>query len=350
MLIKKFLFIISFSLFFNSLTLQAETFNVAFYSDFEPISYSANRDPSHPQFNEANGYEIDLLKAIEKIPQSNMTFKFHGVKEWDQIWLLPATHPTIDISIGGITREDKRLLNPEGLKVVATTHKTLHFKQSLLMNNKNSTLIKNHEDLTCSYIIGAVRGTTGEYRYLAQSNIINNIDDGLLKKGMTVILEDKKFITSDGSLSIYDPQVSQRSMIIPPDCSLPITKYFIAEDSMIPILNAGHIDAIARGYIGNKLVADKSDGKLVVNAIYSLECPKQESITCTKKEEAVFFVKLKNTQLLAQLNFYIDYLTDNGKIEYDDWKNNPNIFYERAQTIPHKDDPKKIGNYDPTCA
>lgn len=50
---------------------------------FSLFSYSENRDPSAPEFNHAKGYEVDLLKAIEAIPGSNMTFVFHGVKEWD---------------------------------------------------------------------------------------------------------------------------------------------------------------------------------------------------------------------------------------------------------------------------
>lgn len=324
-------------LFFSSFS-QAEgaTYQVAFYSDFEPISYSENRDISTPEFNHAKGYEVDLLKAIEAIPGSNMSFVFHGVKEWNNIWLSPYTNPKIDVAIGGISREDKRLLNKEGKQVLANTHKTTQFKQSLLMNAKESTHIKNHDDLTCAYVVGAVRGTTGEYRYLAQANIIGDLDKGLIKKGITVVLEDKSYITSDGTLSIHDPRIATRSMLIPYDCSLPITKYFVAEDSMIPALKEGYIDAIARGYIGNKLVADKSNGKFIVNAIYSLECPKQESINCSKSEEAVFFVKIENKELLDKLNQYIDYLTNNGKIDYDAWTSNHSIFMERAKNYAKK--------------
>lgn len=312
--------------------MEGKDYQVAYYSDFEPISYSDSRDPTTPLFNNPEGYEVDLLKAIEVIPGSNMSFKFHAIKEWDNIWLSPYTDPKIDIAMGGITREEKRLLNKNGKQVVANTHKTTQFKQSLLMNAKESTHIKTHKDLTCAYIVGAVRGTTGEYRYLAQTDLIYDLDKGLIAKGTNVILDDKSIMTSDGTLSIYDPKITHRTMLIPPDSIHPITKYFVAEDSMIPALNEGHIDAIARGYIGNKLVADHSNGKFVVNAIYSLECPKQQSITCTKKEEAVFFVAIENKELLDKLNQYITYLTDNGKIDYDDWKLNKEIFMERAKT------------------
>jgi len=316
---------------FSTAFLNGNEYQVAFYSDFEPISYSESRNSADSKFDNPKGYEVDLLKAMEAIPGSDMTFRFHGVKEWNNIWLAPYTNPKIDIAIGGIAREDKRLVDEEGKQVVATTHGTTRFNQSLLMNAKESLRIKKHEDLTCGYIVGAVRGTTGEYRYLEKTKIINDFDEGFIKKGMIVVLEDKSFLVSNGSLSIYDPKVAKRTMLIPPDCSLPITKYFIAEDTMIPALQEGSIDAIARGYIGNKLVADKSNGQLAVTAIFSLECPKNESITCSKKEESVFYVKVENKELLEKLNRYIDYLTDNGKIDYDDWKMNKNIFLERAK-------------------
>lgn len=311
--------------------LFGKEYQVAFYTDFEPISYAEDRDPTHPAFNQPEGYEIDLLKAIEAIPNSNMTFVFHPVKVWDGIWLKPYTDPQIDIAMGGITREDKRLHNEKGETVIAATHKTTQFKQSLLMKAEEAKRIKNHVDLTCAYVVGAVRGTTGEYRYLAQAEVVTDLETGDLKKGMTVVLDDKSHVTSDGTLSIYDPKIASRSMLIPTDCELPVTKYFTAEDSMIPALEDGFIDAIARGYIGNKLVADRSAGKFVVNAVYSLECPKQESITCSKKEESVFFVKASNQQLREQLNDYIDYLTKYGEIGYDDWAANKNVFLERAK-------------------
>ncbi len=313
-----------------SFNVIAKDYYVGFYSDFEPISYSVSRDPSSPEFNSPRGYEVDLLKAMQAIPHSEMTFKFHAIKAWDNIWLAPVTNPKMDIVIGGITREDRRLLDDNGKVVVAVTHKTASFKQSLLVKTKNATAIKSHQDLTCAYLIGAVKATTGEYRYLVQTRMINNLEQGLIKKGITVILEDKHYIISDGNLSIYDPKISTRTMLLPPNCSMPLTRYFVAEDSMIPALLADDIDGIARGYIGNKFVADKSNGTLTVTAIYSLECP-HETVTCNNKEEAVFFVKKNDTQLLAQLNKYIDYLTDNGKIDYDQWAKNNNIFMERAK-------------------
>ena len=50
-----------------------------------------------------------------------------------------------------------------------------------------------------------------------------------------------------------------------------------------------------------------------------------------KSEESVFFIKIENSELVNKLNQYIDYLTNDGKIDYDAWASNNNIFLERAK-------------------
>lgn len=310
--------------------LGAEEVHVGFYSDFEPISYAVSRDVDDPEFHSPKGYEVDLLKAIERIPGSEITFIFHGIKEWDRIWLRPYHDAKIDLVLGGITYETRRLLNEDGEPVVEASHPTVNFKQSLLVRAEIASLIQSHDDLTAEHVVGVVKGTTGEYRFLAQADIIKGIDSGQLNPGFQVVLEDGQILVSDGTLSIYDKAIEQRTKILPPNDASPVTLYFTAEDSMIPALQQGEIDAIARGYIGNQLVSDRSSGQLVVKAIYSLECPKQQSIYCEKKEESVFFVKKGNSELLNKLNHYIDFLTDQGNIDYDAWKENPDIFFDRA--------------------
>lgn len=265
---------------------------------------------------------------MESIPGSDMNLHFHGVKIWDKIWLAPYTDPSIDIAMGGITREEKRTENNH-LQVVDYTHKTVSFMQSLLMHKVDAAKIKTHDDLTCAYVVGAVRGTTGEYRFLARAGIINDLQAGLIKKGTTVILKNKDTITSNGTLSIYNNKLKDRIKLLPGDCKTATVNYFLAEDSMIPALQDGAIDAIARGYIGNKLVADRFPNTLSVGAIFSLES--SEKKLGNQKEEAVFYVKHGDQKLLRKLNTYIDYLTDKGKIGYEDWKKEPSIFMIRAE-------------------
>ena len=329
-MIKKLMFSLFISVFSFTLLL-AETYHAAFYSDFKPISFSISRNPDSPEFHLPQGYEADLLSAIELIPQANMHFTYTGIKKWDGIWTAPNTSSKIDFVFGGITKEIERMENEKKEKVLSVTNKTVSFKQSLLILAKHVNRIKSHKDLDCHDVVGAVIGTTGEYRFLAQAKYVNNLRDGFLAK-QTKVETENGIVLSDGKLSIYDPSLKNRKRLLPPpECELPEVRYFVAEDTMIPALEKEEIVAIARGYIGNQLVAEHSNGKFVVTALFSLKCESEES-QC--KEEAVFYLKKDNQALKNKLNQFIDYLTDNGKIDYDQWKANPKIFKERALVYP----------------
>lgn len=312
-------------------SLDAKEYQVAFYTGFEPVSYSASPEPSDPGFNDARGYEIDLLKAIEAIPDSNMSFKFHGVNQWRDIWLTPYRSPEIDLVVGGIDEEERRKKNSIGKKVVDVTHKTLTFKQSLLMNKSDAAKVKTFNDLNCDYTIGVIRESTEENRFLLQSKLIGNLQLGKIRKGAKVVLENKDEITSDGELRIYEPKLKTRTMIIPPDCPAPKVKYYTDEPLMYSDLNEGKINGIASDHIGNQFEASKSNGKLFVTAISTLDCPHEKSIDCDKPEYATMYLKADDKELQDKLNKYIDYLTNNGAIEFEDWKANPNIFMQRAK-------------------
>lgn len=312
---------------------ETKLYTVGFYSDFEPISYSKVRTEETEGFDEALGYEPDLLRAIEKIPSSAMAFQFKGIKQWDQIWMAPVLYDGIDIGIGGITIEAGRTMDTEGDQVTTFTHPSVKFKQSLLTLAEYQGSLVTHQDLNCTDIVGAVPGTTGEYRFLVQAGIINNLEEGLIREGVSVVIQNRGYKTSNGELSIYDPSLKNRIYLIPGQCTVPLVRYFVGEDEMIPALLEKHITAIARGVIGNTLVADHYPTELFVTAIYSLEGV-SEGESCLN-ENAGFSIRLEDADLLKQLNFYIDFLTDNGKIGYEQWRANPKVFEERAKLLSH---------------
>lgn len=318
--------------FFIPIAIFAQEYRVAFYSDFEPISYSEDRREGVEEFNFPKGYEVDLLSAIALIPEADMQFCFTGIKEWDGIWAIPYFQPEFDIALGGITYEFRRMEDSKGRQILDVTHQTATFKQSLLVKAENAAHIKTHRDLNCGDIVGAVRGTTGEYRFLVEAEVIDDLYSGLITEGVVVVLPERKTVKSDGTLSIFDPKLKNRVKLIPPtNHQLPTVRYFVAEDTMIPALKEGHIDAIARGYIGNQLIALHSNKALAVTAIFSLECPKQIATICSKAERAVLYLKYTDQPLKDKLNHYIDYLTDNGVIDYEDWENDPAVFKNRAK-------------------
>lgn len=272
-----------------------DSYQVAFYTDFEPVSLSESRDPNAEGFNSALGMEPAIIRAMELIPGSTLRFEFRGVKQWDQLWMKPVTDKDIDIAIGGMTIEERRTRDENGKQVITFSHPTLQFKQSLLILAENQKFIKTHKDLRCTEIVGAVPGTTGEFRFLVQAGIINNLKEGFIEEGVTVVLPRRGYKRSDGKLSIYDPTLSARLYLIPSNCNLPLVRYFVGEDEMIPALMEKDIHAIARGYIGNTLVAERFPEELFVTAVYSLEDSEQSgrgTQQTTLSERAGFTVLL----------------------------------------------------------
>ena len=64
--------------------------NLGFYAYFAPVSYSANEDPAADSFNTHQGYEADLLTALEAMKDIGVSFSRRGIAEWPGIWLKAA--------------------------------------------------------------------------------------------------------------------------------------------------------------------------------------------------------------------------------------------------------------------
>ena len=81
--------------------------NFGFYAYFAPVSYSANEDANSEGFNVHQGYEADLLTALEAMEDADLSFSRSAIVEWHGIWL-KAADPEYDIIGGGITILDSR--------------------------------------------------------------------------------------------------------------------------------------------------------------------------------------------------------------------------------------------------
>ncbi|MYF84519.1 MAG: amino acid ABC transporter substrate-binding protein [Acidimicrobiia bacterium] len=105
---------------------------VGFYAFFEPVSSSAEADPTSPDFNVHVGYEADLLTAIEAMEGYGLRFNRTAVPQWTDIWLRPAGDE-FDLAGGGITILESRTRDDAGEAVVAFTDGHIDFTQSLLV-------------------------------------------------------------------------------------------------------------------------------------------------------------------------------------------------------------------------
>ncbi len=55
--------------------------NVGFFAYFAPVSYSANEDPTADGFNTHQGYEADLLTALEMMEDAGISFTRSAIAE-----------------------------------------------------------------------------------------------------------------------------------------------------------------------------------------------------------------------------------------------------------------------------
>ena len=90
------------------------------------------------------------------------------------------------------------------------------------------------------------------------------------------------------------------------------------ELELLDALEAGTIDAVARGEIGNRDAAYAHGDAFAVTALDE------------KVEHGGFALAAENTELASCLDRMISWLTDDGRIDYADWREDPAVFMQRA--------------------
>ncbi len=294
--------------------------NVGFFPFFEPISYSADPDPNSDAFNTHQGYEADLLTALEAMEGTGLSFSRHAIPEWPDIWL-KSTQPEYDLISGGITILDSRTRDATGTRRIIFTSGHITFQQSLLVAAEDAKRIATHADLTQDMRIATLPGTTSEARLLVLTGLAN--EEGTLAAG-TRIETPQATLVADGTpaykitAGAVSPNLVTRTRLYPPTENMPQIIYLSASERL-EALRAGDIDAIARSRLGNLELAHASGGKFVVTAL-------DEEV-----EHGGFSFALEDAELAACIDEKINYLTDNRNIGYEEWLADRGVFLERAQ-------------------
>ena len=297
--------------------------NVGFYAFFAPVSYSASEDPESKEFHTHLGYEADLLTALEAIDGAGLSFSRHPIAAWDDIWLQAAT-PQYDIITGGITILDSRTRDAAGKKVVTFTSGHVNFRQSLLVRAADAARLASHNDLTGDVRVGALAGTTGEFRLLELTGLVDA--NGVLAAGVRIDTPTGT-VVADGSPDYLitaageSPILAGRQHLHPPSHTMPQLVYLgdqTGELELLDALEAGTIDAVARGEIGNRDAAYARGDAFVVTALDE------------KVEYGGFALAAENTELASCLDRMIDWLTDDRRIDYANWREDSAVFMRRA--------------------
>ena len=302
--------------------------NAGFYSDFKPVSYSRDRTPGSPGFDVHRGYEADLLTALEAMEGAGLSFSRRGIGDpFSGIWL-KAARPEYDLVGGGITIREDRTRNDAGKKVVVFTSGHISFLQTLLVRAADKERLADYDRLTSADRVGVVAETTGEERLLQLTGLTD--EKGVLAAGAKVAVEGGSVVTADGGKDYVitaageSEQLSRRKSIAPAGPTMPQVRYYAREEVMLDALKNGDIDAVARGNIGNGDASAASRGALVV----SVQDPDP-----AKRERGGFALDADDAALAACLDRKIRLLTDDGRIDYSDWRANPSVFTERARSL-----------------
>ena len=303
---------------------DGQVLQVGFYAFFAPVSYSADPDPSTTGFDEHLGYEADLLTALEAMDGAGLSFARSGIAAWDDIWLQSAG-PDYDLVGGGITILDSRTRNADGDQIVTFTSGHIAFRQSLLVRTADAERLASHSDLTSEARVGALIGTTGEFRLLELTGLVNA--NGALAAGTRIETPEGE-VVADGTAAYTitaagaSDHLAGRTRLVPPTADMPQVIYLGQETGEVELLEAlenGTIDAIARGEISSRDASHASNGAFAVAAL-------DEAI-----EQGGFSLSVADADLAACIDDKINYLTDGRRIGYGEWRANPAVFMERAQ-------------------
>lgn len=306
---------------------------IGFYSDFKPVSYLdpvKDRDPNYGGCHSYNGYEADLLKALQEIDGAGLSFSCYPISSpFGGIWLKAAQNE-YDIVGGGITiREDRTIYDGEPAIVFTSGH--ISFFQTLLVRSEDKDVLDSYDRLTSSHRVGVVAKTTGEERLLQLTGIIN--ESGILVSGTRIVIEmdgKKVEITADGTNDYINAAGESETLehrksfkhILPAQATMPQVVYYNQEADLLNALKNEEIDAVARGYAGNSDASVESGGAFVVTA---------RDPDLSKVERGGFALAVEDADLVSCINQKINMLTDNGKIDLEDWNEDNLVFMNRAR-------------------
>ena len=174
------------------------------------------------------------------------------------------------------------------------------------------------------HVDGALAGTTGEFRLLELTGLVDA--NGVLAGGVridtpagTVVADGSPdyIITAAGK----SPILAGRQRLHPPSHTMPQVVYLgdqTGELELLDALEAGTIDAVARGEIGNRDAAYARGDAFVVTALDE------------KVEHGGFALAAEDSELASCLDRMIDWLTDDRRIDYADWREDPAAFMRRT--------------------
>jgi ABC-type amino acid transport substrate-binding protein len=302
---------------------QNKTLKVGFYSNRAPISASKSLDAEDWKFNEPVGYEADILKAVQSMPNSQFEFEFVGIESDENIWL--RSKDEFDLVCGGIVIDKEKEIDAENNRVVQFTEGHLHLRQSLLVKKKNRKKFNSLKSFDAKNSIGVVAKSRSERKLLEELGYLNK--NGELVAGVTLTNKGNKKLTIKKPIKLTHKKFRNRVQLSWPDNNLPIIKFGQNEDDLSTEVINKKVDAFVWNEVENSRLEKKSKNALKISGVFPKEINslQVDRVGCT--------VNSDNEELLNEINTAIKKVTGYGTANFEIWRKNPNIFVENASKL-----------------
>ncbi len=285
------------------------------------MSFSENPDPDSPAFHSHLGYEANLLTALETMADAGLAFDRRGIGIWPDIWLRPAG-PDYDFTGGGITILESRTRDANGVEQVAFTSGHITFRQSLLVRAEDAERYATHGDLADARV-AALGSSTGEHRLLVLTGVVGT--EGNLAPGTRIHLADGTVLAADGSADYRitaagaSENLASRVRIEGPEGTVKEVLITATDQDQLDALESARVDAIARGELGNREASRNTDSRFVVTALDPVV------------EYGGFAFDKDDRSLAECIDARVNYLTDNRRVGFAEWLEDPQTFLQRAR-------------------
>ena len=292
--------------------------NLGFYTQTFPISGLVD--------GEHAGYEAGLVDGLEAMDGAGFRFERHPRHEWPGHYLLSSTDE-YDVMTGGIWIRDSRRFDEDGVEQVAFTDGHLTNSSTFLVRAEDAGKYSVFGPLPDGSTIAVSRDGASEIDVLVMHGYAS--EDGVLIEGMRVFTPSG-VVVADGTDAYRirtgdnSPSLAGRTLILPPDegARIYVIRPGLTLDERVELLIAGEIDVFLRDEITGLYLQNQWSGQVVISAIGDLS------------GTIGFTVDVDDVALLHRLNEAINYLTNDGAIDFETWLANPTVFTERALAWP----------------
>ena len=152
---------------------DGQVLQVGFYAFFAPVSYSADPDSKHGRVRRASRVRSGFADRLRGHGRRGIVL---CTPRHSRVARYMAASGRVGLRLGRRWHHHPRLPHPQcglAISVVTFTSGHIAFRQSLLVRTADAERLASHSDLTSEDRVGALIGTTGEFRLLELTGLVD---------------------------------------------------------------------------------------------------------------------------------------------------------------------------------